>query len=124
LANKREVNPGIKGTQEMETMKSTIALVPVSLLLYGSVVLYRTTQSIWVSSQLIRSEFLTIIVLIHISEALNIFHWMGRGLEDSIGHYVDLGSAVLDLTLFPTGYCFYALTTRIAEGNPPLARSE
>jgi len=35
----------------METVKLAIALVPVSLLLFGSVVLLRTTQSMWVSFQ-------------------------------------------------------------------------
>jgi hypothetical protein len=106
----------------METVKSTIALVPVSLLLFGSVVLSRTTQSMWVSLQLIGSTFLVIVVLTHICEALNIFHWMHWGLEDSIGHYLDLGSALLGLTLFPIGYCLYALTTRKAASDPALAR--
>lgn len=94
----------------MEMDKSTIALVPISLLLYGSVVLFRTNQSVSVSLQLIGSAFLVIVVLAHICEALSIFHWMGWGLENSIGHYLDLGSAVIGLTLFPIGYCLYALT--------------
>jgi hypothetical protein len=106
----------------METVKLTIALVPVSMLLCGSVVLFRTRQSIWVSFQLIGSAFLVVVVLTHICEALSIFHWMHWGREDSIGHYLDLASAVLGLTLFPTGYCLYALTTGKAESDPPLAR--
>jgi hypothetical protein len=108
----------------METVKSTIALVPVSLLLYGSVVLFRTTQSGWVFLQLIGSAFLVIVVLTHICEALSIFHWLGWGLEDSIGHYIDLGSALLGLTLFPIGYCLYALTTRKAASDPALTRRQ
>ena len=47
----------------METVKLTIALVPVSMLLYGSVVLFRTRQSMWVSFQLIGSAFLVVVVL-------------------------------------------------------------
>ena len=31
------------------------------------------------------------------------------GLEHSAGHYLDLWSAVLGLTLFPVGYLFHAL---------------
>jgi hypothetical protein len=96
----------------METVKSTIALVPVSLLFYGSVILFRTTRSIWVSLQMLRSIFLVIVVLTHICEGTGIIHWMRWGQEDGIGHYLDLGSAVLGLALFPTGYCLYALTTR------------
>ncbi|SRR6266404_4792681 len=106
----------------METVKLTIALVPVSMLLYGSVVLFRTTQSVWVSLQLIGSAFLAMVVLTHICEALAIFHWMRWGLKDSMGHYLDLASAVLGLTLFPTGYCLYALTARKAGSDPLLAR--
>jgi hypothetical protein len=106
----------------METVKSTIALVPVSLLLYGSLVLFRTAQSIWAFLQLIGSAFLVIVVLTHICEALNIFPWVGWGLEDGIGHYIDLSSATLGLTLFPIGYCLYALTTRKSARDPALAR--
>jgi len=96
----------------METVKSTIALVPVSLLFYGSVVLFRTTRSIGVSLQIIGSLFLVIVVLTHIFEATGTIHWMRWGREGGIGHYLDLGSAVLGLALFPTGYCLYALTAR------------
>jgi hypothetical protein len=34
-------------------------------------------------------------------------HW---GLPDSVGHYLDLGSAALGVTLFPLGYLWQALT--------------
>jgi hypothetical protein len=38
----------------------------------------------------------------HVSEALHLFP--GWGLERSAGHYLDLSSAVVGLTLFPLGY--------------------
>lgn len=106
----------------MDSLKSLVVLVPTSMLLYGSLVLFRTTQSIWVSWQLIGSAFLVIVVLTHICEALNVFQWMHWGLEDSIGHYLDLGSAVVGLILFPAGYCLYAQTTRQTITDQPLAR--
>ena len=106
----------------MEAVKLAIALVPVSLLLCGSVFLFRATHSMWVSLQLVGSAFLVIVVLTHICEALSVFDWMGWGREDSIGHYLDFGSAVFGLILFPTGYCLYALTTRKAESDPALAK--
>jgi len=37
----------------------------------------------------------------HVSEALHLFP--GWGLEHSAGHYLDLSSAVVGLTLFPVG---------------------
>jgi hypothetical protein len=118
-----EVVIGVRG-HEMETVKLAIALVPVSLLLCGSVVLFRTTQSIWVSFQLLGAMFLAVVISAHICEALGIFPWMRWGSESSIGHYLDLGSALLGSTLFPLGYCLYALTVRKTECYPPLARSK
>jgi hypothetical protein len=40
----------------------------------------------------------------------------GWGTPDSIGHYVDFGSAVLGLTMFPAGYLGHTLTRR--DGSP------
>ncbi len=37
---------------------------------------------------------------------------MQWGHENSVGHYLDLSSAVLGLTLFPLGYLFQALAPR------------
>jgi hypothetical protein len=88
----------------METLKLAVALVPTSISLCGSVVLFRTQRSVWVSLQLIGSGFLFIVVITHVCEALGTFDSMVCGMEHSIGHYLDLGSAVLGVTLFSTGY--------------------
>ena len=108
----------------METVKLAIALVPASLLVCGSVVLLRTTQSMWVSFQLLGSMFLGVVISAHICEALGIFPWMRWGSEGSIGHYLDLGSALLGFTLFPLGYCLYALTVWKIQSDPPLAKAK
>jgi hypothetical protein len=46
---------------------------------------------------------------------------MRWGNEHSIGHYLDLVSAVLSLILFPIGYLLYALSkqpvTRVNSGS-------
>jgi hypothetical protein len=60
--------------------------------------------------QILGAGCLVVVVLTHICEALHLFPWMDWGLEDSVGHYVDLSSAVLGLTLFPVGYLLHALT--------------
>ncbi len=57
-----------------------------------------------------RSTCLVIVVLTHICEALGLFPWMGWGAEHSAGHYLDLSSAVLGLTLFPAGYLIRLVT--------------
>lgn len=89
-------------------LKAILLLVPVSLLLsYSTVLLRRKTP--WSTLQLLGSACLMIVVLAHICEALRLFPWMGWGAEHSAGHYLDLSSAVLGLTLFPTGYVLRAV---------------
>ena len=43
------------------------------------------------------------VVLADFCEALLMCPWMHWGAEHSVGHYLDLGSAVFVLTLFPVG---------------------
>ena len=57
---------------------------------------------------------LVIVALTHLFEALDMFPWMHWGVEDSLGHYLDLSSAVLGLALFPTGYLLHTLATQHA----------
>jgi hypothetical protein len=88
-------------------LKAVVAVVPASMLFSGSVVLFRRGKTLWSFLQLLGAGCLEIVVLAHFSEALNLFPWMHWGLEHSAGHYLDLSSAVLGLTLFPTGYLLH-----------------
>jgi hypothetical protein len=47
------------------------------------------------------------VVLTHVAEALHLFPAMRWGEPDSIGHYLDLSSAVLGVTLLPTGHMLH-----------------
>jgi hypothetical protein len=40
---------------------------------------------------------------------LHVMPWMQWGMQHSIGHYLDLSSAILAFTLFPAGYLLQAL---------------
>jgi hypothetical protein len=91
-----------------------VLLVPASLMFSGSVVLFCQGKSAWSFLQLVGAGCLVIVVLCHLSEALHLFPWMHWGLEHSVGHYIDFLSAFLDLTSFPIGYLFHALTKRRA----------
>jgi hypothetical protein len=53
-----------------------------------------------------------VVALTHVCEALQLFPGMKWGLEHSTGHYLDLSSAVLGVTLFPIGYFLDALSKR------------
>jgi hypothetical protein len=91
-------------------LKALLAVVPISLLFFGSGILFlerRTSSSLL---QLIGTGCLVVVVLTHFCEALHLFPWMHWGDTHSVGHYLDLGSAVLGLTLFPVGYLLEVLS--------------
>ena len=87
-----------------ELLKSLIALVPTVVLLAGAAVLYARKKTTSCFLQLLGAGCLVIVVITHVCEALHLLPWMQWGMEHSIGHYIDLSSAVLGFTLFPIGY--------------------
>lgn len=60
-------------------------------------------KNTWSFLQLLGAGFLIVVVLTHVAEAFHLLPWMGWGLHNSAGHYIDLVSAVSGLTLFTTG---------------------
>jgi hypothetical protein len=91
--------------------RALVALVPAGMLFAGAAVLFFRGKTVG-SLQLLGAGCLAVVVLTHVSEALHMFPWMAWGRERSAGHYLDLWSAVLGLTLFPVGYLLHALTAR------------
>lgn len=90
-------------------IKALVALAPACMLFSGSVVLFFKGKTVCSFLQLLGAGCLMVVVLTHVSEALHLLPWMHWGVEHSAGHYVDLWSAVLGLTLFPAGYLFCAI---------------
>jgi len=95
-------------------VRSLVALVPTGMLLCGAAVLFVREKSVYSFLQLTGTGSLAVVALSHIAEALHLFPSMHWGLEHSAGHYVDLWSAILGLTLFPIGYLLQALQKRRA----------
>jgi succinate dehydrogenase/fumarate reductase cytochrome b subunit len=93
-------------------LKALVALVPAGILFIGSVFLFRRERTPGSLLQILGAGCLVMVVLTHLCEALHLFPWMQWGSEHSVGHYLDLGSAVLGLTLFPVGYLLHALAKR------------
>lgn len=93
-------------------LKALVALVPACMLFVGSTVLSLRRKSVSSFLQLLGATCLVVVVFTHVSEALHLFPWMHFGLEHSLGHYLDFGSAVLGLTFFPFGYLVHAFTNR------------
>ena len=90
-------------------IKALVAFVPAGMLFSGSLILFLKGKTVSSLLQLLGAGCLLVVVLTHVSEALHLFSWMHWGLERSVGHYLDLGSAVLGLTVFPFGYLLHAL---------------
>lgn len=92
-------------------LKAVAALIPTTMLFSGAVVLCFKEKGkvVWSFLQLVGAGCLVVVALTHLSEAVHMFPWMRWGVEDSVGHYLDLSSALLGLTLFPLGYLFHAL---------------
>jgi hypothetical protein len=95
-------------------LKALVALVPTCMLFLGSVILFIREKSVGSFLQPLGAGCLMMVALAHVCEALHLFPWMHWGAEHSVGHYLDLWSAVLGLTLFPIGYLVYARTKRHA----------
>ena len=90
-------------------LKTFVVLVPVCLMLVGSALVFSKVRTVSAFLQLVGAGCLTVVVLTHICEALDLFPWMQWGLPNSVGHYLDLVSAFFGLVLFPIGYLWQAI---------------
>ena len=104
----------VEETKQMSTATLFGIGTPMFVLFAGAVILVFRRKTVSAFLQLLGSGFLMVVVLAHVAEALHLFPSMQWGLPQSIGHYVDLLSAVLGLTLFPVGYLVHTLTIRNA----------
>jgi hypothetical protein len=79
-------------------MKPTLVIAGAFLLILGvSVLDFVRKRSIAASVQCLGAAFLIVVVFAHIAEALSLFPSMGWGLPHSMGHYIDLTSAICGL---------------------------
>jgi hypothetical protein len=85
--------------------------IAAGMLFCDAIVLFRRERSVSSFLQLIGAGCLIVVVLTHVAEALRLFPSMQWGHPHSLGHYVDFGSAVLAVALFPLGYLSHALST-------------
>jgi hypothetical protein len=90
--------------------KAFVALAPVGMLLFGSAFTFFRERTVPSVLQLLGAGCLLIVVIIHICEGLQLFPSVHWGDEHSVGHYLDIASAGVGLTLFPFGYLLDALT--------------
>ena len=94
--------------------KSLIAFLSTGMVFWGAVVVFRRGKNLPSFLQLVGAGCLAVVALTHIFEALRLFPSLGWGEQHSIGHYIDLASAVLAVILFPVGFLLHALGKRNA----------
>lgn len=91
-------------------LKALLVLVVVSVLFIWTLVTFRSKRnSKLLLLQLIGSTFLIIVAIVHIFEAEKWFEFMHWGSPHSIGHYLDLSSAIFGIVLFSTSLIFSKL---------------
>ena len=84
--------------------RAALVAVPVAALLVYSVLVARRHRTIGSGLQALGAAFLIVVVMTHLAEGMHVFPRMRWGQPDSVGHYVDLCSALLGLALTPIGF--------------------
>jgi hypothetical protein len=95
-------------------LKALVAFVLISVLFSWSVFSFFRGKTVFSFLQFLGAGCLMVVVLTHIFEALHLFPFMQWGSRDSVGHYLDLTSAILGLTLFSIGFLVQTLAKRHA----------
>ena len=93
-------------------LKALVMLALVGLLLLWSAISFTRSRQPWSGIRLAGATCLLVVVLTHLCEALGLFPVMRWGSPTSPGHYLDLSSALLGLTLLPAGYLGAYLSAR------------
>ena len=95
-------------------LKVLLALAPTLLLLLATAALYVRTKAAGALIQTLGAACLLVVVLAHLCEVLNLLPFMGWGAQGSIGHYIDLASAILGVALVTVGALIHAFSKRKA----------
>jgi hypothetical protein len=84
--------------------KALVVGLPVVTLLGFSLARFARAQAVSALFQLLGARCLFVVVLTHVAEALHLFPSMGWGEAHSVGHYTDLASAILGITLLSAAF--------------------
>jgi succinate dehydrogenase/fumarate reductase cytochrome b subunit len=80
-------------------VKAAIAFLPVSALFAYSLVEFARRKTVLSAVRLGGATCLVVVVLAHVCEAVHLFPAMRWGEAKSTGHYLDVSSAVIGITL-------------------------
>ena len=85
-------------------LKGLLALVAVGVFLCVSAALFRTRKSFGSALQALGIGCFAVMALTHVFEAFSILPALGWGQPHSVGHFIDLVSALLGVTLVTTSF--------------------
>src|SRR5206468_13068636 len=95
--------------------RAFVALIPVGALFTGTRIMFVRRRSMASLLQLVGAAGFVAVVLTHVFEGLRVFPRMGWGSQHSVGHYLDLLSAILVVTLFSLGYLIRSEERRVGK---------
>jgi hypothetical protein len=93
-------------------VKALVLFVPASVLLAYSVAVFVRRRNVSAFLQLAGAACLVVVVLPHVADALHVFPLMQWGEPDSIGHYLDLSSAALGVSLLALAVILRVVSAR------------
>jgi hypothetical protein len=77
------------------TAKAILALLVTTVLFSGAAVLYRRRRNTAAGLLALGIAFLIVVALTHLCEAVGLLPALEWGQPHSVGHYIDLGAALL-----------------------------
>jgi hypothetical protein len=89
-------------------LKALTDLVPVTVLCIRSAITFAKERTVPSAIQVLGAGFLVLVIFAHMSRHSVCLKWMRWGGPHNTGHYLDLASLVLGLTLFPLRYLLVA----------------
>jgi hypothetical protein len=101
----------------MNVMLVKALVAPVSVLFLVAAIMFLRERTLSLFLQLLGAAGLLSVVITHVCEALELLPSMHWGEPHSVGHYVDLVSAVLGLTLLPLGFLLHIVAKRHARAR-------
>ena len=87
-------------------MSFKLILIGISVCIaFGvSMASYAKEKTAMALTQLVGAAFLLVVIFAHVSEALGFIPSLGWGRPNTLGHYIDLVSAIAGAILLPLGY--------------------
>ena len=104
--------------------KMSIAIgVLIAAAFVASAIAVARERTWWSLLQLLGACLLALVILAHVAETFGLFPSMGWGRRDTMGHYIDLVSALGGSILLPTGYIGRRVRVKRSLRGPPRPRS-